>query len=72
MMLFCFIIQSLSHVRIYVTPWTAWSTPGFPDLHHLPELTQTHPLSQQSHPTIASSVISSPPAFNLAQHQSLF
>ena len=34
------------------------STPGFPVLHHLPELTQTQcPLSQWCHPTILSSVI---------------
>ena len=30
------------------------------------------PLSQWHHPTISSSVPSSPPAFNLSQHQSLF
>ena len=33
------------------------STPGFPDLHHLPELAQTGPLSQRCDPTILSSVI---------------
>ena len=34
------------------------SMPGFPVLHHLPELAQTHvPLSQWCHPTIWSSVI---------------
>ena len=41
-MLLCFVIQSLSRVRISVTPWTSWSTPGFPDLHRLPELAQTY------------------------------
>ena len=30
------------------------------------------PLSQWCHPTISSSVIPSPPAFNLAQHQGFF
>ena len=30
------------------------------------------PLSQQCHPTISSSVIPSPPAFNFSQHQALF
>ena len=28
-------------------------TPGFPFLHHLPELAQMHPLSQWFHPTIS-------------------
>ena len=31
-------VQSLSHVQLFVTPWTA----GFPVHHQLPELTQTH------------------------------
>ena len=30
------------------------------------------PLSRRCHPTISSSVIPSPPAFNLSQHQALF
>ena len=48
------------------------SMPGFPILHHLPELAQTHvhwvgDVTQPSHP------LSSPsPAFNLSQHQDLF
>ena len=48
------------------------STPGFPVLHHLPDLVQIHvhwvgDASQPSHP------LSSPsPAFNLSQHQGLF
>ena len=46
------------------------STPGFPVLHHLPELTQTrgHWVSdaiQPSHPLSSPS----PPVFNLSQHQ---
>ena len=32
------------------------STPGFPVLHHLPEFSQTRPLSQWCHPTISTSV----------------
>ena len=45
------------------------STPGFPVLHQLPELTQTHvhwvgDAIQPSHPF--------PPAFNHSQHQGLF
>ena len=48
------------------------STPGFPVLHHLLELTQTHvhwvsDAIQPSHPLFPFS-----PAFNLSQHQGLF
>ena len=49
------------------------STPGFPVLHHLPELAQTHvhwvdDVIQLSHSLMSTS----PPAFNLSQHQGLF
>jgi len=49
------------------------SVPGFPDLHYLPEFTQilVHWVSdaiQPFHPPLPSS----PPAFNLSQHQGLF
>ena len=49
------------------------STPGFPVLHQLQDLTQTHvhrvtDAIQQSHPLLSPS----PPAFNLSQHQGLF
>ena len=49
------------------------STPGFPVLHHLPELAQTHvhwvgDAIQPSHPVSSPS----PPAFSLTQHQGLF
>ena len=49
------------------------SRPGFPVLHQLPELTQTHvhwvsDAIQPSHPLSSPS----PPAFNLSQHQGLF
>ena len=48
------------------------STPGFPVLHHLPELAQTHvhwlgDAIQPSHPLLSPS-----PTFNLSQHQGLF
>ena len=47
--------------------------PGFPVLHHLPELAQTHvhhvsDTIQSSHPLSSPS----PPAFNPSQHQGLF
>ena len=49
------------------------STPGFPILHYLPELAQTHVLRvsnaiQPFHPLSSLS----PPALNLSQHQGLF
>ena len=49
------------------------STPGFPVLHHLPELAQTHvrwvsDVIQPSRPLSSPS----PPALNLSQHQGLF
>ena len=49
------------------------SMPGFPVYHQLLELTQTYvhrvgDAIQPSHPLLSSS----PPAFNLSQHQSLF
>ena len=34
------LVQSLSHVQLFVTPWTP-GLPGFP-VHHLPELAQSH------------------------------
>ena len=36
------VVQSLSHVRLFATPWTACSMPGFPVLHQLLEFAQTH------------------------------
>ena len=50
-----------------------WSMPGFPVLHNLLELVQTHvpwvgDAIQPSHPLSSPS----PPAFNLSQHQHLF
>ena len=49
------------------------STPSFPVHHRLPEFIQTHvhqvgDAIQPSHPLLSSS----PPAFNLSQHQGLF
>ena len=52
---------------------TLCSMPGFPVLHHLPELSQTHvhwvsDAIQLCHPLSSPS----PPAFNLSQHQGVF
>ena len=49
------------------------STPGLPVHHQLPEFTQiTCPLSWWCHPTISFLSSTSPPSFNLSQHQCLF
>ena len=62
-------VQSLSNVRL-CDPKDC-SMPGFPVLHHLPELAQTHvhrvgDAIQPSHPLLSPS-----PALNLSQHQGL-
>ena len=62
----------LSHVWLFVTPWTA-STPGFLVLHYLLELAQTHAhwvgdAIQPFHPLSPPS----PPALSLYQHQGFF
>ena len=41
-MTFAVVVQSLSHVWLFATPWTTYSMPGFPVLHHLLEFAQTH------------------------------
>ena len=49
------------------------STQHFPVLHNLPEFVQTHVhWVAWCHPTISSSVGSSPPVFSFPQHQGLF
>ena len=37
-----FVVQSLSHIRLFATPWTACNTPGSFLLHYLPEFSQIH------------------------------
>ena len=65
-----YVVQSLSHVWLFVTPWTA---AGFPVLHHLPKFAQNHVHrvgdAIQLFPPL---LLPSPPALNLSQHQSLF
>ena len=65
-------VQSLSHVQIFVTPWTAAHQTSL-SISQLPELAQTTVLwvgdaIQWSHRLPSPS----PPAFNLSQHQGLF
>ena len=65
----CSVTQLCPHL---FTPMDS-STPGFPVLHHLRELAQTHVhwvsnAIQPSHPLLSPSS----PAFNFSQHQGLF
>ena len=65
-------VQSLSRVRLFVTPMDC-STSGFPVHHQLLELIQIQvhwagDAIQPSHPLLSPS----PSAFNLSQHQGLF
>ena len=63
---FMLVVQSLSHVLLFVTPWTT-ALPGFPVLHHLLELARTYvlPVGDVIQP---SRPLSSPfpPAFSLS------
>ena len=63
------VVESLSHVRLFVTPWSVtWQA----SLHHLLEFAQTHInwLDGVIKPSYSLSP-PSPPAFNLSQHQGL-
>ena len=64
---------SFAQLCLTVSDPINYSMPGFPVLHYLPELAQTHvhrvgDAIQPSHPLL----FPSPPAFNLTQHQGLF
>ena len=62
------VVQPLNPVPLFMTPWIA-GTPGFPILHHLPELAQTH-IHGVGDAIQTSPPLSSPslPALNLSQH----
>ena len=65
-------VQSLSHVRLFATSWTAAHQASL-TITQLPQLTQTHvhwvgDTIQPSHPLLSPS----PPAINLSQHQGFF
>ena len=69
--IFCIVLQSLSCIWLWI-PMDC-RMPDFPVLHHLSELAQTHvhwvcDAIQPSHPLSSSS----PPDFNLSQHQGIF
>ena len=64
-------VQSLSRVRLFATPEPQHARP--PCLSSTPWIhLNSCPLSRWCHPTISSSVVPSPPALNLPQHQGLF
>jgi len=63
-------VQSLSHVRLFVTYEPQHTRPPCPS--PTPEIHPNPcPSSQWCHPTISSSSSPSPPALNLSQHQGL-
>ena len=69
MFVLCISVQSLSHVWLFVTPWTAACQVSLSN-HQLLESTQTHAHQvgdaiQPSHPLSSPS----PPALSLSQHQ---
>ena len=66
------LVQSLSHVQLFVTPWTAacqafLSITNFQSLLKLMSIGVSDAI-QPSHPLLYPST----PAFNLSQHQGLF
>ena len=65
------VFQMLSHV--WLCDPVDCNMPGFPVLHHLPEVAQTHVhwVSNAIQPSLPLSS-PSPPAFNLSQHQGFF
>ena len=67
------LVHSLSHVRLFATPWTACSMPSFPVLHLVLEFAQTHvPWVGDAGVWPSHSVTPSLSALNLSQHQGLF
>ena len=64
-------VQSLSRVQLIATPWTVAHQASL-SINNSGTCSNSCPSSQWCHPTISSSVVPSPPAFNLFQHQGLF
>ena len=69
--IYAVVVQSLSHVRLFVTPWTAACQASLPitNSQSLPKLMSIELVMPSSHVILS---LSSPPAFNLSQHQGLF
>ena len=66
------LVQSLGHVRLFVTPWTAarQASLSITNSWSLPKLMSIESVMPSNHLTPLPSP--SPPAFNLSQHQGLF
>ena len=64
-------IQLLSHVQLFVTPWTAGCLASL-SITISWILLKLMSIELVIHPTISSLLSPSPPAFNLSQHQGLF
>ena len=64
-------VQSLSHVQLFVTPWTAacQASLSITNSQSLLKLMSTESVMPSNHLILSSP---SPPTFNLSQHQSLF
>ena len=65
-------VLSLSCVWLFVTQWTAAHQASLPFTVWRAVCSNSCPLSRWHHPTISSSLSSSPFTFNLSQHQGLF
>ena len=64
-------VQLLSRVQLFVTAWTTVGQ-AFLSITNSWSLLKLVSISQWCHPTISSSVVPSPPVFNLSQNQDLF
>ena len=64
------VVQLLSHIRLFVTPWTAACQAS--RITNSWGCSNSCPLSQWSHPTTSSSVIPFSSYFNFSQLQGLF
>ena len=64
-------VQLLSHVQLFVTPWTAGcqASLSLANSQSLLKLMSIESVMPSNHLILSSP---SPPAFNLSQHQSLF
>ena len=68
----CFVVvQLLSHIWLFATPWIIARQAVYPSLSPW-VCSNSCPLSQWCHTTISCSVAPSFPALNLSQHQGLF
>ena len=64
-------VQSLSHTRLFATPWTAAHQASL-SITNSPSLLKLMSIEPVMPSNISSSVVPFPAAFNLSQHQGLF